>query len=398
MSARRVLVVTLPPYEGGVPAKTSYLVRVLRQRGHEVSVAYYATLSDEPTLVAPAWRIPGGARPRAAARLCFGDVPATAIGTWLPELEFTYYRSSPLWRDVIARHDRHIATGGTALASYPLCAAGLPHLVWCASTMIEDRRDRRAAMAAPRRLFDRAIVGPVQGAMERRILAGPGRLLVTSEHTLRQFAQMGRARDLMDRLPVPVDPERFRPPAVAAAPGVVGFAGRIADPRKNVALLLRAFARARQSRPGLRLRLTGEADAALRTAAAALGIADAVEFVGMLPESELAGFYGGLDLFVIPSRQEGFGIVGIEAMASGVPVISTRCGGPEDFVIDGQTGFLTAEDPEEIARRILELAEDRSLRARLSAGARAAAVAQFSPQSFIATLEKASRDVWGEAL
>lgn len=398
MSARRVLVVTLPPYVGGVPAKTKHLVDVLRGRGHAVTVAFYATLSDEPSLVAPSWRIPVGARPRVASRTCFGDVPGLAIGTWLPELEFTYYRPSPLWADVIRRYDRHIATGGTSLVSYPLYAAGVPHLVWCASTMIEDRQDRRAAMPLARRMYDRAILAPVQSAMERRILAGPGHLLVTSEHTIREFAQLGGSRAKMDRLPIPVDAERFRPPMSKPVPGVIGFAGRITDPRKNMPLLLEAFTRARRLRPDLRLRLTGEPNDALRSAVEARGISDVTEFAGVLPAEQLHSFYQDLDVFVIPSHQEGFGIVGIEAMACGVPVVSTRCGGPEDFVVDHQTGFLAASEPDEIAQRILEIVNDRTLRATLSAGARSAAAAGFSPQSFIATIEKASRVVWGEAL
>jgi glycosyltransferase involved in cell wall biosynthesis len=180
--------------------------------------------------------------------------------------------------------------------------------------------------------------------------------------------------------------------------GTIGFAGRIADPRKNLPLLLDAVALARLRRSEIKLRLTGTPDDALRAAVAERGLAGAVEFVGTLPESLLGDFYRSLDVFVIPSRQEGFGIVGVEALACGVPVISTRCGGPEDFVIDGRTGFLTDHEPEEIARRILEIVGDRTLRRRLSEGALAAVHADYSPDRFIRTLSEASRTVWGGAL
>jgi glycosyltransferase involved in cell wall biosynthesis len=398
MTGRRVLVTTLPPYAGGVPAKTKMLIDVLRARGHQVSVAYYATLSDEPELDAPSWRILSGARPQAAPRTCFGDVPGEAIGCWLPELEFTYYWPSRRWQQAIGRHDRHIATGGTVLASYPLLAAGVPHLVWCASTMIEDRQDRRAAMPLPRRTFDRLVVGPVQAAMERRVLRGPGRLMVTSGHTRRLFAAMGRAARDMDALPVPVDPERFHPPATPARPGTIGFAGRITDPRKNIPLLLDALQIVLPTHPDLRLRLTGAPDDALRDAVRRRGLSGAVEFAGMLAAADLPAFYQSLDVFVIPSRQEGFGIVGVEALACGVPVVSTRCGGPEDFVRDGATGFLTGHAAHELATRIVEIVRDRALRDRLSAGARALALAEFSPARLVQTLETASQRVWGEPL
>ncbi len=398
MSGRRVLVATLPPYEGGVPAKTRMLVQWLRRRGHQVTVAYYATLTDEPALSAPSWWLPLGRRPTTAVRQCFDGVPAVAIGAWLPELEFTYYWPTSRWRAAIAAHDRFIATGGTVLASYPLWSANVPHLMWCASTMIEDRQDRRAAMPWARRVLDRAVIGPVQAVMEKRIISGPAHLMVTSRHTFRHFERMGRASSSMAMLPVPVDADRFSLPSREAETGVIGFAARINDPRKNVPLLFSAFARARAVRPDLRLRLTGEPGPELSSMLDRLGIVGAVEFAGVLRNEALPDFYRGLDVLVIPSRQEGFGIVGVEAMACGVPVISTRCGGPEDFVIDGQTGFLTDHDEIEVGRRILEVVGDRRLRRRLSEGARSRAVADYSAQRFEDTLDAASRAVWGEAL
>jgi glycosyltransferase involved in cell wall biosynthesis len=397
MTGHRVLVVTLPPYSGGVPAKTKFLIDVLRKHGHQPEVAYYATLSDEPVLVAPSWRIPLGARPGTASRVCFDDVTGTAVGCWLPELEFSYYWPSTRWRELFSRYDRFIATGGTSLISYPLVVAGLPHLVWCASTMIEDRRDRRASMPRLRRVLDRLVVDTVQSAMERRILHGRGHLLVTSRHTKRLFQGMGRSA-AMDLVPVPVDPVRFHPPEQEAPAGTIGFAGRITDPRKNLPLLLDALVLVRVRHPAIRLRLTGTPDNQLRAAVATRGLTGAVEFVGSLPEALLGDFYRSLDVFVIPSRQEGFGIVGVEALACGVPVISTRCGGPEDFVIDGRTGFLTDHDPQEIAQRIVEVVGDRALRRRLSEGARALVLAEFSPNSFESSLGNAWRAVWGEAL
>lgn len=398
MTGRRVLVVTLPPYSGGVPAKTRLLVDLLRRRGREVTVAYYATLTDEPALGAPLWRIPRGARPRAEARQCFNGIPAVAVGSWLPELEFTYYWPSHRWHHVIAQYDRHIATGGTVLASYPLRGAGVPHILWCASTMIEDRQDRRAAMSAWRRVFDRAVIGPVQGVMERQVLRGPVRLQVTSEHTRRRFASMGRSLSATTLMPVPVDTARFTPPSDGAPPGVIGFAGRIGDPRKNVMLLLEAFALARASRPELRLRLSGDATDALRAVVRRLSLDAAVDFTGHLPDAALPDFYRSLDVFVIPSRQEGFGIVGIEAMACGLPVISTRCGGPEDFVAHGRNGFLTGFGAREMADRILEVVGDRGARQGLSAAARQTAVEGYSLAGFERSLEAAWQAVWQESL
>jgi len=103
-------------------------------------------------------------------------------------------------------------------------------------------------------------------------------------------------------------------------------------------------------------------------------------------------------VFVIPSFQEGLNIAGLQAMACGVPVISTRCGGPEDYVIEGETGFLVdAEaDAEALAEAVGRVVADRAERADLGAGARRKAETDYSPDAFGRDLGRAWQDLWGE--
>jgi glycosyltransferase involved in cell wall biosynthesis len=76
-----------------------------------------------------------------------------------------------------------------------------------------------------------------------------------------------------------------------------------------------------------------------------------------------------MDVFVIPSHQEGLCIAALEAMACAMPVVSTRCGGPEEFVLDDHTGQLTASDPAAMAAAISSICQDRDRRERLAQGA-----------------------------
>jgi glycosyltransferase involved in cell wall biosynthesis len=397
MAGQRVLVSTLPPFEGGVPAKTETLCRLLRARGHAVTVAYYATFHHSPGVNVPAWRLAVGAAPGVAEGRCFGDFPAIAVGCRLPELEAPYYLGSARWRRLAAAHDRHIAVGGTTLVSHPLLAAGVPHLLWCASGVIADRRDRAARMPPGRRLVDRWVVEPWLRRLERRILAAPTPILGVSEYTRRSLVALGGSPERIGVLPIPVAVDDLAPAGPPAAAGVIGFAGRFEDPRKNIGLLLQAVARLRAAGAECRLRLAGtEPSPALRALVDSLGLTGAVEFVGALRRDQLPDFYRSLDVFVIPSHQEGLCIAGIEAMAAGVPVVSTRCGGPEDFVRPGETGLLAADDPAELAARLAELAADRTLRARLAEGARALAVARYSPSGFALGLAAAWRGLWGD--
>lgn len=394
--ALRTLILTLPPFEGGVPAKTRTLAQELARRGHQVTIAFYAPVSSYRHLSPPPW---GLYRPGVEPGRCFDEeFPAFAIGCRGGELEFPYYLSSSRWRDLIASHDRHIAVGGTVLISNPLRVTGVPHFVWCASDMLGDRLDRRAAMSWPRRLLDQGLIGPVQAALERRILGGNGHIVTVGQHARNMFSKLGFAMSHGGIMPIPTDPDVFTPPSIPAEPGVVGFAGRANDPRKNLGLLVKAVVIAHGRDPRIRLRLTGQPEPATAALVRDLGAQTLVDWQGTLSRQNLPKFYASLDLFVIPSAQEGFGIVGIEAMACGVPVISTRCGGPQDYVIHGENGFLTDHIASEMAEALLALTENRDLRRRFSAKARATAMDGYSPTRFRAALDDNWRQVWGESL
>lgn len=141
----------------------------------------------------------------------------------------------------------------------------------------------------------------------------------------------------------------FRP-----APGRTGspaggktilYVGR-ADPYKNLVLLIRAFAAARESLPfPLRLLIVGPPDKRYPEApdlARQLGLSDAVQWTGYLSEERIVTAYQNADLLVHPSRYEGFGLQVLEAMACGVPVLSSNAGALPEVI--GDAGLLFAPD------------------------------------------------------
>ena len=394
--SRSILISTLPPLTGGVPDKTRILVRHLRDLGYRVTVAHYATYRDYPDLVATSWQLLGGRRSGGREGKCFDDFPCVAVGCALPELEFTYYLASNAWRELIGKHDRHIAVGGTVLASYPLAVMGVPHLVWCASTMIEDRIDRRRAMPLARRILDRLVVSPVQRFMERKILMGRGRFMAVSSHTSETLVSAGGKPDHFSNVPIPVDLDLFRPPSAPPTTGVIGFAGRPSDPRKNLPMLFRALKELLGRGEKVELRLTGNAPPPLTRLAENLGISDHVSWTGWLNDDKLPEFFQGLDVFVIPSSQEGLNIAGVQAMASAVPVVSTRCGGPQDYVVDGKTGVLVSFEAQEMASAIAAIVQDRERRDELGGNARRFVEDHYSLDRFKETLAEAWQQTWGD--
>lgn len=87
------------------------------------------------------------------------------------------------------------------------------------------------------------------------------------------------------------------------------------------------------------------------------GLKDNIKFLDF--RTDIWRILNEIDIYVVSSEMESFGLAAIEAMASGKPVVATRCGGPEEIVVDGQTGFLVpSNDPVSLAEKILTLADD----------------------------------------
>ena len=224
-----------------------------------------------------------------------------------------------------------------------------------------------------------------------RAVRGATAVLAISRHTLeraRPFCPgLERARvvplALSDRAPAgPVD----RALAARLGEGYVLIVGRM-DPReryKGHDELLEIWPRVRQHVPGATLVVAGGGDDRPRLEAKAelLGVASDVRFEGVVPTERLARLYRDAALFVMPSPNEGFGLVFVEAMRAGTPCIAAM-GAAAEIVEDGSTGFIVgAGDRDALAAALTELLSNSSRRAAM--GRRAAEVARrrFSATAF----------------
>ena len=112
-------------------------------------------------------------------------------------------------------------------------------------------------------------------------------------------------------------------------------------------------------------------------------IRDHIFFVGKLQLEQLKGYYSRADVFVMPSYQEGFGIVFLEAMAFGKPVIAGNHGGTPEIIQDGVTGFLVnPADLESLASRLKRLLQDEALRTRMGEAGRQRVADNFTFMRF----------------
>jgi len=203
----------------------------------------------------------------------------------------------------------------------------------------------------------------------------------------------GANPDKIAVIPPGVDLARFQPIAKAVAKAQVGipcgnrnilFAGRI-EPLKGIDTLLQAMSILQQRHPqavsescvaiigGDPWADTLDAEMArLQELRTTLGIHDLVTFLGAKDQDILPNYYAAAEMVVMPSHYESFGMVALEAMEMGTPVIASEVGGLAHLVQHGVTGFhVPSRDPEALAAAMLELLTNDELRERLGRQARA---------------------------
>ena len=349
------------PLVNGLSLAVERLAGGLRARGHRVLVVaprYPGARDGEPDcLRLPSLRVPthhayavplpwlaGGRRAVAAARpaivhahhpFLMGPYAARVARRLGVPLVFTHH--------TLYEHYGHYVPGAPVLAGAiarrrAARFAGRADLVVAPSPGLA-RRLAAEGVRAPIVTIPTGVVPPAAGGGERRA-------------ALR--------RDLLRR---------------AAGPLLLAV-GRLAR-EKNLEALLRAFALAAADAPGMTLCLVGDGDERARLAglAASLGVAGSVRFAGPVPPEAVGDYYAAADIFAFPSVSEAQGLVVLEALAHGLPVLAARSPAVEDILADGATARLVEPTPEGLAAGLRELIASPDLRARLCRAGRALAAA-----------------------
>ena len=211
--------------------------------------------------------------------------------------------------------------------------------------------------------------------LERRVVRSVDRIVATCTDEVFELRRLGADRGRISVVPCGVDLSLFRPDGVAAprdkaGPRIVSI-GRLVE-RKGVRSVVKALATA----PGADLVIAGGPPAAeldadlevrrLRAVAREAGVEDRVKFTGRLEREQVPALLRSADVVVSVPWYEPFGIVSIEAMACGVPVVASAVGGMIDTVVDGVTGVhVPPRDTDALAGVLGQLLERPGLRRRL---------------------------------
>jgi len=234
---------------------------------------------------------------------------------------------------------------------------------------------------------------PLDERLEHRLYEGATAVLAMSEYTRERIQAIhGLESPKLRILPHPPRPdflaelsrveyggsERDR---TGRSPLRLLFVGRVDDPRKNFDLLRDAVMTLRAGRTSATLTVIG-AYGERWGRRVSQDAAQGIRFMGKVSDHVLAEAFRGHDLLVVSSRQEGFGIVVAEALHAGLPVVSTRCGGPEQVIRESEGGVLVDHSIDAIVTAIRALATDVAGRLAMGMRGRRYAQRELSTQRF----------------
>ncbi|MBY4127592.1 glycosyltransferase [Rhodococcus fascians] len=248
---------------------------------------------------------------------------------------------------------------------------GIPHAITFHALGEVKRRHQGAADTSP----------PDRIAIERELACGAKRVIATCSDEAFELTRMGTDRSRISVVPCGVDLEMFCPTGPALRRPTeqrfrVVTVGRMVR-RKGFATVIEAL----PHMPDVELVVVGGPEAGhfqmdpevarLTRTAVRLGVRDRVRFVGQVSRESMPALLRSADTVVCAPWYEPFGIVPLEAMACGIPVVASAVGGLLDTVVDGGTGTLVPpRDPVSVANAVNRLLADHPLRERFSASAR----------------------------
>lgn len=300
-------------------------------------------------------------------------LPAIRKGKSLPFLPFAVLR---LWRLLRAKEISLVHVNDAddaAIAALACRLVGIPCVVHMRSEMVPKKFRKLRLQWAD------LLIAVSEGVREKAIQGGlPGGKVVTLYSGI-DAARAGAAGEGW---------KIRQAQGLSQQTLVIGSVANIA-PKKGYDVLIRAVAKARQEIHDLACIIVGADDRGLREGLErlgdSLGLGGRLRFVGF--QEKVFPYLDAMDLFVLASVDEGFGIVLLEAMASGKAVVATAVDGPPEIVEDGQSGLLVPpRDPEALAKALVELLKDPQRRAAMGRRGRERVETVFTLDSQMRTL------------
>lgn len=349
-----------PPGVGGAETYAAELANGLAERGHDVDV--YTQWIDSPDEDA--------------------DVHENVTVNRICKARRKLVTFETLWFSFKARRsvdfERYDVIHGTmmpasTIAVTPFNDIDAPVVLTSHGTSIGETK--ALALETPADYLLKYFFHPMNVAMDYVAGHDADQVIAISDHAYEQLTTSYRLdEDEVEMIPHGVDTDWFYPrdeehPAVDEEKTTLLYVGRLGA-RKGLDLALRALAEVDDEDVELLIAGTGRHEETLRELARELGIADQVQFLGYVPNENLPVLYSSSDIFLLPSEYEGFGLVLLEAMACGTPVIGVDAGGIPTAVPENDTGQLVRRQVSGVVSAIDHIRSNKNAGAEIEEAAR----------------------------
>ena len=404
MRSLSVLVITNrypPDSEGGYESSCALVVQELRRRGHSITVV---TRRSQPSLI-------DGHVSRILFDRNSGDRTLLLTGWALEALDCRRFHQ------ILEQAQPDVAYiwGSTGLSVRVLADATrrVPTVVYVADYWLADwlsgsrmpdgfahqiralANEQLVGSAAVNRVVNRVFSRVDRQMHRRRIAVTPSAVEFDSQHMADDLRRRNVLLGNGKVIPHALDLNRFHyidPRERPSEPPRILFVGRVV-PQKGVETLIDAMQWIRERLPSAALTLAGTASPAygrsLGARVASLGLVDSVDVVGHQDQQELQRLYDSHTVLAFPSEwEEPFGIVLLEAMASGLPVVSSAAGGSREIVSDGLDGLVFERgNSRDLADKLCRLLSSEDLRSDLARRGRAKVVERYDIPQMVDQIE-----------
>lgn len=259
-----------------------------------------------------------------------------------------YAFTLPMWRELLQDYDYFFVVSGTSLAAHPLVQLNKKFTMWIGTPYDQDRTERVKELRGIRFLIDR-LAHKKMNSIEKNILQKASFIWAISSYAQSEFERIiGHKKENLQLCGYPIDCSQAPTLEALRKEKILLAVGRYSDPRKNLDMLIRVFEKLHRQMPDLKLYIVGMKPSTEKLFEISSSPSfQNIVFTGQISSADLKALYAQAYLLLITSYQEGLGIVGLESLLHGTPVIATDCGGTSDYVINDVTGYLVEVNDDE---------------------------------------------------
>lgn len=302
------------------------------------------------------------------------------------------------WEEALEGFDYFFVVSATPIAGHPLTLLHKKFVIWISTSYDQDRTQRVEQLHGIRWLINK-IAQPIMHRIERRVLNKASHIIALSSYSKNEFFKtLQKNKRTITVCGFPINPLPIKLADRNNQSKLIIAVGRFSDPRKNFQMLMEAFKLIYAQDKDTYLCVIGsEPPADITRPYLDEAFFDAVSFTGQVSPQDLKRFYTEAALMLVTSHQEGFGIAALEGVHYGTPVVTTDCGGPRDFVINGYNGYVVAiNDAKAMAQQALHILSHEGLAQEFSHNGHHLAEALFKTSKVYGHFKQALITVYPE--